>query len=90
MSPKAFVIRKYRLGYTDAEAVTLLHLASLPIDSLTGISEAAGLPISSTHTALTALLTRSLIAPTIQVPNSGKYYKLTDDGRRAVRILLDK
>jgi DNA-binding MarR family transcriptional regulator len=89
MSPKTFVVRKYRLGYTDAETITLLHLASHIIDTLTGISEAGGLPTSSTHTAINALVTRRLIAPPA-TPSEVKYYKLTDDGRDAVRILLDK
>ena len=74
--------RNIPVWLTHTEAVDLLS-------RMEGTARLMAELLYGTGSRITALLTLRLIAPPA-TPADVKYYKLTDDGRHAVRILLDK
>lgn len=84
------LIRKYRQGVSDPDAIILLILAERPMLTLTEISDAVGFPSSTAHQSLTGLVARSLLS-THALPagkTNGKFYHVTDAGRVAIANLL--
>lgn len=86
MKPVELIARKYRQGWTDAEAMVLMQLADMNIATCTEIVESCGMPMTTVWRAIQVLSLRQIIF--IQVIRDEKYYSLTDQGRTALILLL--
>lgn len=86
MTATQLFLKKYRQRWTDTEVIVLMLLADLHLANLTELTSSAGMPASTGHNALTALVTRGMLM-VHDIP-CGKYYSLTSEGRLAIRNLL--